>query len=65
MQSLGINIELTRETIFIFDTEIHTLVPNLFLQNEDFFIGDRIPLSVSPSLTWLNETINQTMIIQI
>ena len=59
MQSLGINIELTRETIFIFDTEIHTLVPNLFLQNEDFFIGDRIPLSVSPSLTWLNETINQ------
>ena len=34
-------------------------MPNLFLQNEDFFIGDRIPLSVSPSLTWLNETINQ------
>lgn len=57
IESLGINVELNRETIFIFDTEIHSLVPNIFLSSNGF-IGTEFPLSITPSLTWLNNTIH-------
>ncbi|MCU4707763.1 CHAT domain-containing protein [Acinetobacter pittii] len=57
IESLGINVELNRETIFIFDTEIHSLVPNIFLSSNGF-IGTEFPISITPSLTWLNNTIH-------
>lgn len=57
MESLGINIKLSRETIFILDTELHTLVPNIFLFNGKF-IGAEYAVSISPSLSWLSHIID-------
>jgi hypothetical protein len=57
IESLGINVELNRETIFIFDTEIHSLIPNIFL-SPNGFVGTQFPISVTPSLTWLNNTMH-------
>lgn len=59
MKTLGISIELTRETIFILDTEIHSLVPNIFLFNENLIGADEYPISISPSISWLNGIINK------
>lgn len=54
---LGLNIETTRHTIFIFDTQLHSLTPNLFL-NEGKFIGAENVITTVPSMTWLNYIVN-------
>lgn len=57
IELLGLNIETTRSTIFIFDTQLHSLIPNLFL-NEGKFIGAENVITTAPSITWLNYVVN-------
>lgn len=57
IEKLGLNIETTRSTIFIFDTQLHSLTPNLFLE-DDNFVGAENSIATVPSLTWLNYIVN-------
>lgn len=57
IKTLGLNIEATHSTVFIFDTQLHTLTPNLFL-NESKFIGAENVITTAPSITWLNYVVN-------
>lgn len=57
IETLGLNIEATHSTVFIFDTQLHTLTPNLFL-NESKFIGAENVITTAPSITWLNYVVN-------
>lgn len=57
IELLELNIETTRSTIFIFDTQLHSLTPNLLL-NEGKFIGAENVITTAPSITWLNYVVN-------
>jgi hypothetical protein len=57
IEELGLNIELKRHTVFVFDTQLHSLIPNIFLY-DDTFIGTKNSVSVAPSLTWLNHIVH-------
>lgn len=57
IEQLELNIETTRSTIFIFDTQLHSLTPNLFL-NEGKFIGAENVITTAPSIAWLNHVVN-------
>lgn len=57
IEELGLNIELTRHTVFVFDTQLHSLIPNIFLHDRTL-IGTKNPISVAPSLTWLNHIVH-------
>tara|TARA_B100001179_G_C18601012_1_gene410262 strand:+ start:113 stop:3868 length:3756 start_codon:yes stop_codon:yes gene_type:complete len=57
MNFLDINIDITRNTTFVFDTQLHSLTPNLFLEDGKF-IGSKRPIATVPSITWLNYIVN-------
>lgn len=42
---------------FVFDTQLHSLIPNIFLHDRTL-IGTKNPISVAPSLTWLNHIVH-------
>ena len=56
MQPMRLELDLNRPTIFVTDPLLQSIPPNLFLIDGEF-VGRRVAVGSSPSLTWLHRAV--------